>query len=79
MMTALVGAGLIEQSGILVGVGGVGMAAMQVWTLTILQPLRDRIARLDTRMAVMEARCTAHYGSQYIHHKTQPPFEDTPT
>lgn len=76
-LTAMLGAGVVEQSNLLVGVGGAGVALMQVWTLTMLQPLRDKIARLETRVAVIEARCGAHYGSQYM--KTPPPFQDTPT
>ena len=78
ILASLIGAGVVEQSTILMGVGGAGMAAMQVWTLTMLQPLRDKIATLDKRIAVMEARCSAHYGSQYMHHKTPNPMDDTP-
>lgn len=74
---AMLGAGVIENSNSLVLAGGCGMGALQVWTMLMLQPIRDKIAKLETKIAVIEARCGAHYGSQY-QHKTPNPLDDTP-
>lgn len=78
VLGAVIGLGVAENSIPLVAAGGAGLAGLQVWTMFMLQPIRDKIAKLETRLAVMESRCAMHYGTQYMH-KTPPPFEDTPT
>lgn len=77
-LASLLSVGAVENSIPMMAVGGAGLAGLQVWTMMMLQPIRDKISKLETRLAVIESRCQMHYGTQYMH-KTPPPFEDTPT
>lgn len=61
-LTATVGAaglgilGFIDQSPLLGGLGTIGVAGLQVWTLMQLQPIRDQISDLKRDVAVLRER-----------------------
>lgn len=48
--------GFIENSTTLMGVGTTGLLGLQVWTLMMLQPIRDQLAKLRTENAVARER-----------------------
>ena len=49
-------AGVADSSVAMTGAAAAGMAIMQVWTLVQLQPIRDSIGEIRTKIAVLEQR-----------------------
>lgn len=47
---------LTEMPGLAAG-STAAMAALQLWTLAQINPIKDRLAEISTRIAVMEQRC----------------------
>lgn len=77
---AVLGVGAVENSNWLIGAGGVGMTMLQFVVMGMVQPLRDRMAKLETKVAVLAERLEErHPGhSDQLRHRTPRPLDDTP-